>query len=165
MRDFRATCLRVLMIVCLASGGILSSARSAEPPASDPSIVTEAILSPEVNEAMAHFEPLWASMNSDVVSCEARFRKFFRVKSMTPLTRDQVQAMLQRHDLGEHPERVSEFLRAVGGADAKVDVPLRHLFIQGQHRKHDMGLLSHVNDDQFSFVNDIGNKQDRKSVV
>ena len=159
MRDFRATCFRVLIIVCLACGGMLTNARAAESPASDPSAAPETALTPEVAEAMAHLEPLWASMNSDVVSCEAQFRKYFRVQSSTPRTRDQVQEILQRHDLGVHPERVLEFLREVGGADVKVDVPSRLLVIQGQHRKHDMGLLSHVNDDQFSFVNDRGNKQ------
>ncbi len=159
MRDFRATCLWVLILVHLAIGGMLTHARAAESPASDPLIVTEAGLSPEVAQAMDHLEPLWASMNSDVVSCEAQFRKFFRVKSNTPLTPDQVHEIWQRYDLGEHPERVTEFLREVGGADVKVDVPVRHLYIQGQHRKHDLGVLSHVNDDQFSFVNDMGNKQ------
>ncbi len=159
MRDFRATCLWVLILFHLAMGGMLRHTWAVEPPAGDSLIVTQAVLTPEVTEAMDHLEPLWASMNSDVVSCEARFRKFFRVKSITPLTPDQVHEILQRHDLGDHPERFTEFLREVGGTEAKVDVPVRLFFLQGQHRKHDMGLLSHVNDDQFSFVNDRGNKQ------
>jgi hypothetical protein len=159
MRDFRATCLRVLMIVYLACGGMLTHARGAETPASVSSAVPKVALTPAVAEAMGHLEPLWASMKSDVVSCEARFRKYFQVKPLSPLAQEQVHEILQRHDLGIHPEHLPEFLREVAGAESKIDVPVRLLFIQGQHRKHDMGLLCHVNDDQFSFVNDRGNKQ------
>lgn len=147
------------MIVTLVYGGLLTNTKAADVPASESAPPPEASLSPEVTEAMDHLEPLWESMKSDVVSCSAEFRKFFRVTPGAPLTRDQFHEILRRHDLGEHPERVTNFLREVGGAEINIDVPVRHLFIQGQQRKHDLGLLSHVDDDQFSFVYDQGNKQ------
>lgn len=163
MRDFRATCLRVLIVLNLACGGLLTSAGAAELPPSDSSVLPEASLTPEVTpevtEAMDHLEPLWESMTSDVVSCAAEFRKYFQVQPSDPLTREQFLEILRRHDLGEHPERVTEFLREIGGAEVNIDVPVRHLFIQGLHRKHDLGLLTHVDDDQFSFVSDGGNEQ------
>jgi hypothetical protein len=122
-------------------------------------VVAEAELAPEITEAMDHCEPLWESMRSDVVSCEIEFRKFFRVKPSAPLTRDQVLDLLKRHDLGEHPDHAPEFLREVAGPDAKIEAPTRHLFVQGQHRKHDLGLLTYVSDDNFSLVHDGDNKQ------
>ena len=143
---------RIALYVALGAwGGLPPLVRGADPPAAAPA--------PEITEAMDHCEPLWESMRSDIVSCEVQFRKIFRVKPIAPLTRDQVLDLLKRHDLGEHPERAPDFLREVAGPDAKVEVPTRHLFVQGQHRKHDLGLLTYVNDDNFSFVHDGDNKQ------
>ncbi len=120
---------------------------------------TTLALAPEITEAMEHCEPLWESMRSDIVSCEVQFRKFFRVKPVAPLTRDQVFDLLKRHDLGEHPDRVLDFLREVAGPDAKLEAPTRHLFVQGNRRKHDLGPLTYVDDDHFSLKHDLDNKQ------
>ena len=108
---------------------------------------------------MDHCEPLWESMRSDIVSCEIQFRKFFRAKPIAPLTRDQVLDLLKRHDLGEHPEHAADFLREVAGSEAKIEAPTRHLFVEGLHRKHELGQLTNVNDDNFSLVKDGDNKQ------
>lgn len=149
------TVLRMAICVALGAWGGLPHRVQADAAES----TSPAALSPAATEAVEHLGPLWESMKSDVVSCEVRFRKYFRVKPVAPLTRDQLGEVFQRHDLGEHPERVPDFLREVAGSKANVEVPERHLYIQGQHRKHQMGLLTHVHDDNFSFIHDGDNKQ------
>jgi hypothetical protein len=146
--------LRLVMYIAL--GAVWGF--SPQLPAED-SAVPSAALAAEISEAMDHCEPLWESMRSDIVSCEVRFRKIFRVKPVAPLTRDQVLDLLKRHDLGEHPDRTPHFLREVAGPDVKIEAPTRHLYVQGQHRKHDLGQLTYVTDDNFSLVHDGDNKQ------
>ncbi len=142
--------------ICVALGacvGLTPHLRAADP------AVPEVAPAPEITEAMDHCEPLWESMRSDIVSCEVRFRKYFRVKPIAPLTRDQLLDLLKRHDLGEHPDHAPDFLREVAGPEVKIEAPTRHLFVQGQHRKHDLGQMTYVNDDNFSLVHDGDNKQ------
>lgn len=159
MRDVAGVFRLACCVALWAMGGLPPLTRAADPPASDKTVVSATALSPEITEAMDHLEPLWESMRSDVVSCEAKFRMFFRIKPIAPLTRDQVREKFQLHDLGEHPERTPDFLRDVGGLDAKIEVPTRQIFIQGQHRRHVLGLLTYVDDDRFSFVHDGDNQQ------
>ena len=93
-------------------------------------------------------------MQSDVLSCEAKFRIYFDVTPVAPLTSDRLQEISTRLSLGEHPERVTDLLQEIGGPSAVVSPPVRRLFIQGQNRRHDMDLLSHIHDDSFSYVSD-----------
>lgn len=163
MRLVGASFRIALTVAIWACVGVTPFLRAADPAAPEvgpaPAITAPAITAPEITAAMDHCEPLWESMRSDIVSCEVQFRKFFRVKPIAPLTRDQVLDLLKRHDLGEHPEHAPDFLREVAGPAAKIEAPTRHLFVQGQHRRHDLGQLTYVNDDNFSLVQDGDNKQ------
>ena len=159
MRDVAGVFRWVCCIALCAMGGLPPLVQAADPPASEKSVIAEAELAPEVQEALDHLEPLWESMSADVVSYEVRYRKFFRVVPISPRTRDQVLELRQRYALGEHPERAPEFLRDVAGQEARVEVPTRQVFMQGPYRRQSLGPLAYVDDANFSFVHDGDNKQ------
>ena len=113
---------------------------------------------PKIDEAMGHLEPLWESMRSDVVSCQAKFRIFFQVTPETPLTRKQIREMLSRYDLGRHIELAPKFLQEVAGGSPLFVPPTRNHFEHGPQIRHDLGRYSYFHVNDFSFISDGDNK-------
>ena len=153
---------RMLCCVILLCGEAPAILSAEEPivAAPDVSVATAVPATrPEVTAAMEHLEPLWENMNTDVVSCEAKFRVYFQISPATPITQVQMHEILSRYQIEEYPERVTELLREVTGADDTFQAPVRHLFEQGTFNRHDIGLLSHINVADFSFIRDGDNKQ------
>ena len=156
MRDLWPAFRLTLSLVFLLHAGMRDVIQAADPA---PTGVPEVSPDLSVSDAMDHLEPLWDSMRSDVVSCEVKFRIWYGLTPPTPVTWDQFRVILQRYGLGEHLESVPDFLREVAGPDAPLEALQRNLWEQGQHRRHDLGLFTHIHDDLFSFVRDGGNRQ------
>ena len=75
---------RMLCFVILLFGGAPALLPAKDPIVAAPDIpVAPAVPAtrPEVTAAMEHLEPLWENMDTDVVSCEAKFRVYFQGSS------------------------------------------------------------------------------------
>gem|GEM_PF-2481834 len=156
---------RLIFGMLLLIGGASDGPVQAEDFTSSSSVPTDSAKanapSSEVISAMEHLEPLWESMRTDIVSCEATFRMQLQVIPAIPLTRLQVHEMLSRYELNDHIERAPELFQELMGAGRVFAPPVRRYFEQGPLKRCEMNLLSHFQIEDLSLISDGDNKQVR----
>ena len=131
-------------------------ATSREKPATHESV---AGVSPDVTAVMEHLEPLWESMQNDIVSTDAKFQVYYQIPPHQPLTQAQIHEKLKQYPFADRAEHVMSFLRDVAGSDTTWIAPVQHLVEQGERMRHHAGPVTYVHLADMSLTVSPGNKQ------